>query len=141
MRFKTTQNILHVLKYLIVLSLLNKILTQSSVKLPVILFVLMMRQCQFQVMIHVYTLYIDTLVQSIMLYTIQCNITSEGASVAKCDKNITTEIDSKLISHRSFDCRMPPFIQKVIKHNYLRSRNFKGAIMCPDPCQTIYWLC
>ena len=31
--------------------------------------------------------------------TIQCNITSEGASVAKCDKNITTEIGSKLISH------------------------------------------
>ena len=43
MRFKTIQDILHVLKYLIVLLLLlNKTLTQSSVKLPVILFVLMM---------------------------------------------------------------------------------------------------
>ena len=54
-----------------VLLLLNKILTQSSVKLPVILFVLM-RQCQFQVMI-------QTPVQSSYNTTIQCNITSEGA--------------------------------------------------------------
>ena len=78
----------HVLEYLILLLLLNKILTQSNVKLPVILFVLMR---QFQVMIH-------TPVQSSYNTTIQCNITFEGASVVQCDKNITTEIDSKLIA-------------------------------------------
>ena len=69
--------------------------------------------------------------------TIQCN--SEGASVAKCDKNITTEVDSKLISHGVFIAEYL-HLQKV-KCNCLRSKNFKGTVMCPDPCQMSYWLC
>ena len=51
--------------------------------------------------------------------TIQCNVTSEGASIAKCD-NITTEIDSKLISYGSLYCRTPPFT-KGKGHNYLKT--------------------
>ena len=98
MRFKTIQDILHVLKYLIVLLLLlNKTLTQSSVKLPVILFVLMMLIPSD-----------DTHSGTKYNATIQCNITSEGASVAECDKNITTEINSKLISNGSLYYRIPP---------------------------------
>ena len=58
--------------------------------------------------------------------TIQCNITSKGASVTKCYKNMPTEIDSKLISHGNLYCRVP-HLQKI-KHN------FKGTVMCPDPC-------
>ena len=41
--------------------------------------------------------------------TNQCNITSEGASVVECDKNITAEIDFKLVSHGNLYCRIPPF--------------------------------
>ena len=64
-----------------------------------------MGQCQFQVMIR-------TPVQSSYSTTIQCNITSEDASVAECDKNITTEIDFKLISHGSLYCWLFP-LQKL----------------------------
>ena len=52
---------------------------------------------------------IHTPVQSSYNAIIQCKITSEGASVTECDKNITTEIDSKLISHGSLYCRLLPF--------------------------------
>ena len=92
MRFKT-DFMSH--KYLIVLLPLNKILTQSSVKLPVILFVLMMRQCQ---MIH-------TLVQSMML---QFNVTLP-LRVLLLPSVIKTEPQRLILSHRSLYCRISPF--------------------------------
>ena len=47
---------------------------------------------------------------SFLMAVVECfKLTSEGACVAEYDKNITTKIDSNLISHGSLYCRIPPF--------------------------------
>ena len=61
----------------------------------------LIRRCQFQES--------SDVTQSSYNTTIECNITSEGAFIAKYDKNITTEIGSKFISHGSLYCRLRPF--------------------------------
>ena len=66
---------------------------------------------------------IHTLVQFNATYT------SEGASVAKCDKNITTVIDCKLISHGSLYCRIPPFTKG--KAQLSQKQKLQGNCLVP----------
>ena len=71
----------------------------------------MMRQYQFQLSMHrIFTTKYDA--------AFQCDITYEGTSVAKCDKNITTEIDSK--SCKSFLQNIS--IYKKLRYNYTREK-------------------